>query len=179
FDQRSDPFARRRLAARVRPFVIRRTKGEVAKDLPERVEEDILCQLDGSQATLYRAELKRARAALLKISTKAELDQARFNILTSLMRLRQICCHPVLVGAKAKKQVDEEMPESAKLAALLELLEPLVEEGHKVLVFSQFVEMLNLIRAEFVAREWKHYVLTGETEDRGTLVENFQKSEGS
>jgi len=179
FDQRSDPFARRRLAARVRPFVVRRTKGEVAKDLPERVEEDILCQLDGSQATLYRAELKRARAALLKIETKAELDKARFNILTSLMRLRQICCHPVLVGAKAKKQVDEEVPESAKLAALLELLEPLIEEGHKVLVFSQFVEMLNLIRAEFVAREWKHFVLTGETEERGALVNEFQNSEGS
>ena len=179
FDQRSDPFARRRLAARVRPFVIRRTKGEVAKDLPERVEEDILCELDGHQGTLYRAELKRARAALLKISTKAELDKARFNILTSLMRLRQICCHPVLVGAKSKKKVDEETPESAKLAALLELIEPLVEEGHKVLVFSQFVEMLNLIRAEFVAREWKHFVLTGETEDRGPLVADFQSYEGS
>ena len=179
FDQRSDPFARRRLAARVRPFVIRRTKGEVAKDLPERVEEDILCELEGSQGTLYRAELKRARAALLKIETKAELDKARFNILTSLMRLRQICCHPVLIGAKAKKKVDEEQPESAKLAALLELVEPLIEEGHKVLVFSQFVEMLNLIRAEFVARDWKHFMLTGETEDRGTLVSNFQNCEGS
>lgn len=179
FDQRSDPLARRRLAARVRPFVIRRTKGEVAKDLPERIEEDILCELDGSQATLYRAELKKARAALLKIGSKAELDKARFNILTSLMRLRQICCHPALVGAKAKKKQDEEQPESAKLAALLDLIEPLIEEGHKVLVFSQFVEMLNLIQAEFVARDWKHFVLTGATEDRGPLVNEFQNTEGS
>jgi hypothetical protein len=178
FDQRSDPFARRRLAARVRPFVIRRTKSEVARDLPERIEEDLLCELDGDQGTLYRAELKRARAALLKIDTKAQLDKARFNILTSLMRLRQICCHPALVGAKAKKKANEDQPESAKLAALLDLLEPLIEEGHKVLVFSQFVQMLDLIRAEFVARDWHHFVLTGATEDRGPLVAEFQKTEG-
>jgi len=185
FDMRSDPLARRRLAARVRPFVLRRTKGEVAKDLPERIEEDMFCELDGQQATLYKAELKRARAALLNIQTKSEFDSARFNILTSLMRLRQICCHPKLVGAKLKKQAEAvpdetDIPtDSAKLTALLEMLEPLIEEGHKVLVFSQFVGMLNLIQAELQAREWKHFVLTGETEDRGALVNEFQTYEGS
>jgi SNF2-related domain/Helicase conserved C-terminal domain len=173
YDQRSDPFSRRRLAARVRPFVLRRTKGEVAKDLPERVEEDLHCELDGVQATLYRAELKRARAALLKITTTRQLDQARFNILTSLLRLRQICCHPALVSTKAAEA------ESAKLTALFDLLEPLVEEGHKVLVFSQFVGMLNLIRAEIVRRDWPHFLLTGDTEDRGALVANFQGSDGA
>jgi hypothetical protein len=173
FDQRSDPLARVRLAARVRPFVLRRTKGEVAKDLPERIEEDLLCELDGEQATLYRAELKRARAELLKINTAAQLGEARFNILTSLLRLRQICCHPALVSAKAAGA------ESAKLNALLDVLEPLMEEGHKVLVFSQFVEMLELIRAEVVRREWRHFLLTGQTEDRGPLVADFQSSEGA
>ncbi len=173
FDQRSDPLARRRLAARVRPFVLRRTKGEVAKDLPERIEEDLLCELDGPQLTLYRAELKRARAALLNIQTHAQLDKARFNVLTSLLRLRQICCHPALVSAKTAGA------ESAKLNALLDVLEPLMEEGHKVLVFSQFVEMLELIRAEVVKREWPHFILTGQTEDRGPLVAEFQRKEGS
>src|SRR5207302_4992887 len=164
FDQRSDPFARTRLAARVRPFVLRRTKSEVAKDLPERIEEDLHCELEGEQATLYRAELKRARAALLKIDTKAELDKQRFNVLTSLLRLRQICCHPALVSAKAREA------ESDKRTALLDLLEPLVAEGHKLLIFSQFVEMLAIIRAEIERREWRHFVLTGGTEDRGLLV---------
>jgi SNF2 family DNA or RNA helicase len=182
FDQRSDPLARTRLSARVRPFVLRRTKSEVARDLPERIEEDILCELDGEQATLYSAELKRARAALLKIETKAQLDQSRFSILTSLLRLRQICCHPALVGAKTKKARSEESaaehPESAKLAALLDLLEPLIEEGHKVLVFSQFVEMLALIRKEVVARKWRDFYLTGETEERGPLVKEFQELSG-
>jgi len=173
FDQRTDPLARRRLAARVRPFVLRRTKTEVAKDLPERIEEDIHCELEGEQAKLYTAELKRARAALLKIKTSQELDKARFNILTSMLRLRQICCHPALVGAQSKEN------SSAKLSALLDLLEPLMAEGQKVLVFSQFVEMLNLIQAEVVSRDWNHFMLTGDTEDRGTLVKNFQQTEGS
>ncbi len=173
FDQRSDPFARARLAARVRPFVLRRTKGEVAKDLPERSEEDLFCELEGEQATLYRAELKRARAALLNISTTRELDKKRFNILTSLLRLRQICCHPALVSTKAAGA------ESAKLTALFDLLEPIIAEGHKVLVFSQFIQMLDLIRAEIQRREWQHFILTGDTEDRGPLVQNFQQSEGA
>ena len=173
FDQRSDPLARRRLAARVRPFVLRRTKGEVAKDLPERIEEDLFCELDGEQATLYRAELKRARLALLNIQTNAQLDKSRFNVLTSLLRLRQICCHPALIGSKSKK------PESAKLNALMDVIEPLMEEGHKVLVFSQFVEMLALIQTEIVKRDWRHFLLTGATEDRGPLVKDFQTSEGS
>ena len=71
----------------MRPFVLRRTKGEVAKDLPERSEEDLLCEMEGRQATLYRAELKRARQELLKIKTAKELDNQRFHILTSLLRL--------------------------------------------------------------------------------------------
>jgi hypothetical protein len=173
FDQRGDPFARTRLAARVRPFVIRRTKTEVARDLPERTEEDQFCELEGEQATLYRAELKRARAALLNVKTTQQLDKQRFNILTSLLRLRQICCHPALLGARA------ENAESAKLAALLDLLEPIMAEGHKVLVFSQFVQMLEIIRAEIESRQWRHFLLTGDTEDRGPLVREFQESEGS
>ena len=173
FDQKTDSLARRRLAARVRPFVLRRTKSEVAKDLPERIEEDLHCEMEGDQAKLYTAELKRARAALLKIQTGKELDKLRFNVLTSLLRLRQICCHPALVDAKATGT------ESAKLNALLDLLEPLVEEGQKVLVFSQFVQMLDLIKQEVAKREWRHLILTGETEDRGNLVNEFQQTEGS
>ena len=172
FDQRSDPFARNRLAARVRPFVLRRTKKEVAKDLPERTEEDLHCEMEGEQATIYRAELKRARAALLNIKTSKELDKKRFNILTSLLRLRQICCHQALVTGK------RESMESAKLTALFDLLEPIIEEGHKVLVFSQFIEMLEIIREEIERRKWSHFILTGGTEDRGKLVREFQESEG-
>ncbi|WP_240914776.1 DEAD/DEAH box helicase [Roseimicrobium sp. ORNL1] len=192
FDAKEDPLARRRLAARVRPFLLRRTKKEVAKDLPDRVEEDLVCELEGSQRTLYQAELKRARAALLNIKTTKQLDKARFNILTSLLRLRQICCHPALVlkedvsTSKTKKRRGKASTAdaataatgSAKLDALLELLEPIMEEGGKVLVFSQFVEMLSLVRGQLEAREWPHFLLTGQTEDRGALVKQFQECSG-
>ncbi len=173
YDQKDDPLARRRLAARTRPFVIRRTKGQVARDLPARVEEELLCEMEGRQQTLYRAELKRARQELLKLKTAKELDGARFHILTSLLRLRQICCHPGLVEAES---IDKP---SAKLEALLELLEPLIEEGHKVLVFSQFVGVIEILQKAIAAREWPHFVLTGQTEDRGDLIRTFQETPGA
>lgn len=168
FGAKDDPLARRRLAARVRPFLLRRTKQEVAKDLPARTEEDLTCELEGPQATLYQAELKRARALLLGAKTARQLDSMRFHVLSSLLRLRQICCHPSLIGGGSPED------DCAKLDALFDLLEPLVEEGHKVLVFSQFVEMLELIRQRLAARGWAHLLLTGQTEERGPLVADFQ-----
>jgi superfamily II DNA or RNA helicase len=188
FDGRDDPLARRRLAARTRPFLLRRTKNEVARDLPDRVEEDLSIELEGTQAALYQAEVKRARAQLLKAETSQQLDKLRFNILTSLLRLRQICCHPRLLGLdatdttvakKSRKKTTEPAGESAKVTALLELLEPLMEEGQKVLVFSQFVEMLAIIEAEIQERGWRSFKLTGQTEERGALVNEFQTHTGA
>jgi superfamily II DNA or RNA helicase len=172
FNAQDDPLARRRLAARVRPFLLRRTKGQVAKDLPDRVEEDLLCDMEGEQLTLYRAELKRAQRLLLGVQTSAQLNEQRFNVLTSLLRLRQICCHPALVNDKLGEV------ESAKVNALLDLLEPLMEEGHKVLVFSQFVTMLDRLRETVKQREWPHFYLAGSTEKRGDLVKSFQSAKG-
>ncbi len=171
FGGSDDPFARRRLAARVRPFLIRRTKTQVAKDLPDRIEEDLLCEMEGEQKTLYRAELKVAQQILLKIQTKQQLAKERFHFLTSLLRLRQICCDPRLVKA------DSTAP-SAKLEALIEQLEPLMEEGQKVLVFSQFVTMLDLVRDALQEKGWPLSYLAGDTENRGELVENFQSAPG-
>lgn len=173
FGGKDDPLARRRLSARVRPFVLRRTKKEVAADLPDRIEEDLICTLEGPQKEQYLAELKLARTTLLKAKTSAQLDKLRFNILTSLLRLRQICCHPSLTGK------GQPADESAKLNTLLELLEPLIDEGHKVLIFSQFVEMLHLIGSQLTKRDWPHLTLTGATEDRGALVRKFQETEGA
>jgi hypothetical protein len=171
FDQKDDPLARRRLAARVRPFLLRRTKTQVAKDLPERIEEDLFCELEGEQKTLYKAELKRAQQTLLGITNQALLNKNRFNLLTSLLRLRQICCHPRLVKEDSKA-------ESAKVEALMETLDPLMEEGQKVIVFSQFVEMLGLLKAGIAERNWPTYYLAGDTENRGDLVRQFQEHVG-
>ena len=172
YDAKNDPFARQRLAARVRPFLIRRTKAQVARDLPDRVEEDLFCELEGEQETLYRAELKRAQAMLLGVKTVAALQKQRFNFLTSLLRLRQICCHPKLVRPESKAA-------SAKVEALIETLEPLIEEGERVLVFSQFVGLLDILRSEIESRGWRHWYLAGDTENRGDLVREFQSAEGA
>jgi SNF2 family DNA or RNA helicase len=172
YDAKGDPFARQRLSARVRPFLIRRTKVQVARDLPDRVEEDLFCELEGEQKTLYRAELKRAQALLLGVQTAAALNKQRFHFLTSLLRLRQICCHPKLVKPDSKAA-------SAKVEALFETLEPLMEEGEKVLVFSQFVGLLDILRTELVERKWTHWYLAGDTENRGDLVKDFQSAEGA
>jgi SNF2 family DNA or RNA helicase len=171
FNDKSDVNARQRLSARVRPFLLRRTKKQVASDLPARIEEDLFCEIDGPQRIMYSAELKRAQQMLLKIKTQKELAKQTFHILTAMLRLRQICCHPSLVHKDNKES-------GAKLDALLELLEPLIEQGRKVLVFSQFVEALQLMKPALVERGWPVWYLTGDTEDRGALVDNFQMAPG-
>jgi SNF2 family DNA or RNA helicase len=150
---------------------LRRTKSQVAKDLPDRIEEDLFCEIEGEQQMLYRAELKRAQQLLLSIKTQKELAEQQFHFLVSLLRLRQICCHPRLVAA------DSTAP-SAKTEALLEHLEPLMEEGNKVLVFSQFVGLLDLLRPALQERNWPVFYLSGATENRGDLVREFQATEG-
>ena len=171
YDAKEDPHARRRLSARVRPFLLRRTKSQVARDLPDRVEDDLYCEIEGEQKTLYRAELKRAQQMLLKVSTQKQLNKDRFHLLTSLLRLRQICCHPKLVKADSKA-------DSAKVEALLDQLEPLMEEGHKVLVFSQFVSLLDLLKETLTEKGWPLHYLAGDTENRGDLVRDFQSQPG-
>jgi SNF2 family DNA or RNA helicase len=173
FSESGDPDCRARLARRVRPFLLRRTKEEVALELPPKIEEDIRVTMEGEQEDLYQAELKLARQHLLKITTEEQLQQERFSLLTSLLRLRQICCHPRLVNPK-KGAVS-----SAKLEALMDLLEPLIEGGNKILVFSQFVEMLKLIQHRISEHQWTNFMLTGETENRGQLIEEFQNHPGA
>ncbi|MSU47606.1 MAG: DEAD/DEAH box helicase [Opitutus sp.] len=169
YNDKADPTgARTRLAQRVRHFMLRRTKSQVARDLPLRIEEELVVELDGEQRRLYDAELKRTRQLLLGVKSAREFDTQRFNILQSLLRLRQICCDPRLVGATTAD------PVSAKLEALLDTVEPLVAEGHKVLVFSQFVTMLELIRDELNTRSLAHLMITGQTENRQALVDQFQ-----
>ncbi len=163
-----DPTAPARLQRRVLHFLLRRTKAQVATDLPPRTEDEIVVELEGGQRKLYDAELKRARSMLLGLDTDRALDAMRFNILASLLRLRQICCHPALIDP-----AHHDLP-SAKLDALMERLEELRDEGHQVLVFSQFVQLLEIIQARLEPAGIKHLLLTGQTENRPALVEKFQ-----
>ncbi|MBI5387083.1 MAG: DEAD/DEAH box helicase family protein [Verrucomicrobia bacterium] len=160
--------ARRRLSAKLRPLMIRRLKQQVAKDLPDRIEERRDCELGEAQRKLYLAELRRSRDQITQIVQEKGLGRSKMQVLAALTRLRQICCHPQLVGSDS---------DSGKTETLFELLEPLLAQGHKVLLFSQFVQMLKLIEAECRKREIPIHILTGETKERQTVVQNFQSDE--
>ncbi len=168
FDKRKDPDSQNRLAARLRPFLLRRTKSQVAKDLPPRQEEEVYSTMEGIQEELYRAELRRIQKALLGLDSDEAVKKNSFAILQGLMRLRQICCHPGLIDPKWMKE------ESAKLTTLFYLLDQLREENHKVLVFSQFVSMLDIIKARLEAEGRALNYLTGQTKDRKKEIETFQ-----
>ncbi len=168
FDKRKDPLSQNRLAARLRPFLLRRTKLQVAQDLPPRTEEEVYAKMDGIQQDLYKAELKRIQKALLGLDSDEAVKKNSFAILQGLMRLRQICCHPGLIDPKYLKE------ESAKMESLFYLLDQLHEEGHKVLVFSQFVSMLDLIKARLELEARPFHYLTGQTKDRKGEIESFQ-----
>jgi len=168
FDKRKDPMSQTRLAARLRPFLLRRTKLQVAKDLPPRTEEEVYAKMEGIQLEMYKAELKRIQKALLGLDSDEAVKKNSFAILQGLMRLRQICCHPGLIDPKYLKE------ESSKLSALFYLLDQLRDEGHKVLVFSQFVSMLEIIRAQLEVESRPFNYLTGQTKDRRGEIEKFQ-----
>ncbi|MBU6399574.1 MAG: DEAD/DEAH box helicase [Verrucomicrobia bacterium] len=158
--------ARRRLSAKLRPLLLRRLKRQVAQDLPDRIEERRDCELGEAQRKLYLAELRRSREQVMKTVEEKGLAKSKIHVLAALTRLRQICCHPQLVGNDA---------ESGKTETLFELLEPLLAEGQKVLLFSQFVQMLRLLEREFQQRQIPTHILTGETKHRHEVVNTFQQ----
>jgi superfamily II DNA or RNA helicase len=167
---REDPAAqrinRRRLSAKLRPLMLRRLKQQVAKDLPDRIEERRDCELGEDQRRLYLAELRRSRDQVMQALQTKGLAQSRMHVLAALTRLRQICCHPSLVGSDTS---------SGKTETLFELLEPLMEKGEKVLVFSQFVEMLKILERECGTRSIVTHILTGNTKDRQEVVKAFHE----
>ena len=157
--------ARRRLSAKLRPLLLRRLKQRVAKDLPDRIEQRRDCQLGDEQRKLYLAELRRSRDQVMQTVAEKGLGQSKIHVLAALTRLRQICCHPQLVGNDAP---------SGKTETLFELLDPLLAEGQKVLVFSQFVQVLKLLEGECQQRQIKTHLLTGQTKQRSEVVAAFQ-----
>jgi superfamily II DNA or RNA helicase len=157
--------ARKRLSAKLRPLLLRRLKKHVAKDLPDRIEERMDCPLGDEQRKLYLAELRRSRDQVMKIVQEQGVAKSKMHVLAALTRLRQICCHPQLVGNGSA---------SGKTETLFELLDPLLSEGQKVLVFSQFVQMLELMEKECRAKQINTHILTGATKNRQEVVQAFQ-----
>ncbi len=164
----NDPPAavRDRLARRLRPVILRRLKQEVATDLPDRLEQVVYCELSSPQQEVYRKLLDESRRTLLD----AEGGKKRMLALTALLRLRQTCCDLRLLGLD--QYTDEEA--SIKGEVLGELLDEALEGGHRVLVFSQFVELLQLQVPRLAGQGIDFCYLDGSTRNRGEVVARFQ-----
>jgi len=170
-EKHGDPIRRELLARRVAPFILRRRKDDVAADLPPKTEVLRTVELTGRQRDLYEtvrvAMDKRVRD---EIASRG-FARARIVILDALLKLRQVCCDPRLLKTDAAARVKER----AKLDLLMDMLENLLAEGRKVLVFSQFTGMLDLIHEQLVEAGIGCVMLTGDTQNREAVVRRFQE----
>ncbi|GAB1470695.1 hypothetical protein MASR2M66_15730 [Chloroflexota bacterium] len=157
------------LKSLVYPFILRRTKEQVAPELPPRTERIVYTDMDTAQKKLYIQTREKYRAELLGLIESDGMNDARFKILEGLLRLRQIAIHPALVDKKYKG-------EAPKFEILLETLETLQAENHKALIFSQFVETLKLVKKELDSRKIKYMYLDGQTQKRQDKVDEFQNN---
>ena len=151
---------------------MRRTKRDVLKDLPEKIEQVAYCELSAEQRDLYSQLSDSTRRQLSELSGNADRSRARMTMLTALLRLRQACCDVRLLRPESAP-VDE----SGKVEMLRELLSEAVDGGHRVLVFSQFATMLRLLRDSLAADGITTCHLDGQTKDRSEVVDRFQASD--
>jgi len=165
-DDREDP--RVTLARALRPFILRRTKEQVASDLPPCTEQTIYCQLDEAQRTLYEELREHYRTNLMSTVASQGIARSKIQILEALLRLRQAACHPGLID---KTRIGDS---SAKLDMLVDQLDEILQEGHKALVFSQFTSLLAIVRRRLDAAGTRYAYLDGKTRDRKTPVDQFQ-----
>ncbi|MCZ6727040.1 MAG: SNF2-related protein [Acidobacteria bacterium] len=156
------------VAKGIRPFILRRTKAEVLPDLPPKTEQVLYCTLRPQQREIYDRLRAKYQASLLEQVEVKGVSGSAIQVLQALLRLRQVACHPGLV--------DESWEEagSAKLEALFEQVSEVLEEGHKVLVFSQFTKLLGFVRRHFDAEDVPYAYLDGQTRNRAEEVERFQ-----
>lgn len=161
-----------KIRQKMKPFVLRRKKEEVAQDLPERIEQIVYVEMDPSQRQLYENFLGGFKQNLLKKVELEGLSKYRIEVLEAILRLRQICCHPLLVSSQSE---DIHKIPSAKMEALFQDLETIIDEGRKVLIYSQFTSMLKLIAKEVQNRDWQFVYLDGQTKDREHVVKKFQE----
>lgn len=167
-----DQDAQQRLRLRMRPFFLRRTKEEVVKELPAKLEQVTLCDLTGEQQQVYQAILEQGRREVFEGSGKSGQGKNRLAVLTALLRLRQAACHLALLPEGDQKTEWKEP--SGKFDLSLELLDEAIDGGHRVLVFSQFVQLLHLFRAELESRQIEFCYLDGSTLHRAEEVKRFQ-----
>ena len=167
-----DEESRRVLARGLRPFILRRTKEQVASELPPKVEQTLVCELEPDQRRLYNELREHYRSSLLNRLSQAGLKRSKIQVLEALLRLRQAACHPGLID---KRRGGEP---SAKLDLLRLQLDDVLGEERKAIIFSQFTSFLALLRSRLDGEQISYEYLDGATRDREARVERFQTDPG-
>ena len=167
--EHQDKVVEKRLKLQIYPFILRRMKRDVAKDLPDKVENIAYCELTDDQRDFYLQVLDSTKEELFKSIEQNGLEKSRLSIFSALLRMRQICCHPSLYDKNNVKNVIS----SGKFEKLKVMLEEIISEKHRILLFSQFVDMLDIIKAWLDKSGIKYEYLTGKTKDRQGAVERF------
>jgi superfamily II DNA or RNA helicase len=173
--ERGDEETAKKLRATIAPFVLRRTKQQVAPELPPKIEQEIVVPLADEQGKLYSQILREIRKSVFSEIEKQGISKAQIQILAALTRLRQVACDPRLLKLPEAESWSHET--SGKLNALREIVQEAVAGGHRVLVFSQFVEMLKHIRAALDEDRVAYEYLDGSTKDRLDKVDRFNKDD--
>ncbi|AUI70110.1 DEAD/DEAH box helicase [Beggiatoa leptomitoformis] len=158
------------LSRRIKPFMLRRTKELVIAELPEKNEIVRMVEMEGAQLDLYETIRLAMHDKVRKEIAEKGMARSQLIILDALLKLRQVCCDPRLVSLSAAKKVKQ----SAKLNLLMDLVPEMIEEGRKILIFSQFTSMLALIEEAFQQAEIPYVILTGQTQKRTEIIARFQ-----
>ena len=162
-----------KLRRKLRPFLLRRLKKDVAKELPPKIERIAACPLSADQQKVYAALIENSRRKIAGLVAEQGFARSKFEILNTLLRLRQVCCHLDLLKLDGLQAKDP----SAKMDLFFELLDEAMDAGHRVLVFSQFVSMLTILRREIARRGLRHCYLDGATQERLKIVQEFNRDE--
>ncbi len=162
------------LGKHIEPFILRRMKKEVLTELPDKIESKMMAEMTAEQEKVYQAYLQNIRQELSAEIKTNGVDKSRMQILAALTRLRQICCHPSTF-------IENYYGESGKLKLLTQIVNEILENGHRILIFSQFTSMLEIIAEELKKQEIEHFYLSGSTkiQERKEYVTRFNDGEGS
>ncbi len=169
-EKNGSPSAKQELKNIISPFILRRTKEEVVKDLPELIEQTIFCEMTEDQALLYETEKSKVRNEILKVYEQGRLKESSVYVLSALTRLRQIANHPSLVE-------DKQQYSSGKFDIVTDKINTVLQEGHKLLLFSSFVKHLEIYQKYFEQQGLPYVMLTGESENRKEIIHQFQNND--
>ena len=180
-EKKGDNRKRERLVNRIKPFMLRRLKTDVAKELPPKTTIEVNIDMNDEQSKLYEAVRATMQDSIKQIIAQQGFKRSQIQILDALLKLRQVCCHPSLLNLdslpKGKSAVKSKAMHSAKLDYLIETVTDMVAEGRKVLIFSQFTSMLALIEQRLHSENIGFSKLTGKTKKRSEAIEAFQSGQ--